>query len=162
STGSALGTPYYMSPEQIEGRPVDARADLYALGIILYEMLVGEVPFADQSTPTVLVKQLKERPVRPSLKNAAVPAALEAIALRCLEKDPGQRFQTADEFSAALNAAAATMSDAANMATMPIARPPVTAPAASEPTLVTPTIDSRDPGLAQSRPATEPVQVAAT
>src|SRR5262249_31592192 len=121
STGSALGTPYYMSPEQIEGRPVDARADLYALGIILYEMLVGEVPFADQSTPTVLVKQLKERPVRPSLKNAAVPAALEAIALRCLEKDPGQRFQTADEFSAALNAAAATMSDAANMATMPIA-----------------------------------------
>src|SRR5438552_3004942 len=121
STGSALGTPYYMSPEQIEGRTVDARADLYALGIILYEMLVGEVPFADQSTPAVLVKQLKERPVRPSLKNATVPAALETISLRCLEKDPDQRFQTADEFAAALNDAAATMSDAAGMATMPLA-----------------------------------------
>jgi len=103
SAGSALGTPYYMSPEQIEGRAVDARCDIYALGIILYEMLVGEVPFADQSTPAVLVKQLKERPIRPSLKNAAVPPALEAIALRCLEKDPDQRFQTADAFAAALN-----------------------------------------------------------
>src|SRR5581483_6148107 len=77
--GHALGTPYYMSPEQIEGREVDARSDLYALGIILYEMLVGEVPFADQSTPAVLIKQLKERPARPSLKNPGVPPALEAI-----------------------------------------------------------------------------------
>src|SRR5205807_3677118 len=110
STGSALGTPYYMSPEQIEGRTVDARADIYALGIILYEMLVGEVPFADQSTPAVLVRQLKERPARPSLKNPTVPAALEAIALRCLEKDPAQRFQSADEFAAALNDATAAIS----------------------------------------------------
>src|SRR6185369_9515823 len=93
SDGSALGTPYYMSPEQIEGRTVDARSDIYALGIILYEMLV---------------KQLRERPIRPSLKNAAVPPALEAIALRCLEKDPEQRFQSADAFIAALDDAAAT------------------------------------------------------
>src|SRR5262249_9524155 len=75
SVGSALGTPYYMAPEQIEGRPVDARCDIYALGIILYEMLVGEVPFADQSTPAVLVKQLRELPVRPSLRNPTVPPA---------------------------------------------------------------------------------------
>src|SRR5438128_1366245 len=109
SLGSALGTPHYMSPEQIEGGAVDARSDLYALGIILYEMLVGEVPFADQSTPAVLIKQLKERPARPSLKNATVPAALEAISLRCLEKDPEQRFQSADDFAAALNDAAASM-----------------------------------------------------
>ena len=159
STGSALGTPYYMSPEQIEGRTVDPRADLYALGIILYEMLVGEVPFADQSTPAVLVKQLKERPVRPSLKNAAVPAALETISLRCLEKDPDQRFQTADEFAAALNDAAATMSDAAGMATMPMARPAAAGPAASEATLVSPArapFDSREPALAQGRPPATP------
>jgi len=110
SAGSALGTPYYMSPEQIEGRTVDARSDIYALGIIFYEMLVGEVPFADQSTPAVLVKQLRERPIPPSLKNAAVPPALEAIALRCLEKDPEQRFQTADAFAAALNEAAVAVS----------------------------------------------------
>ncbi|HJZ77210.1 MAG TPA: protein kinase [Vicinamibacterales bacterium] len=119
STGSALGTPYYMSPEQIEGRAVDARSDIYALGIILYEMLVGEVPFADQSTPAVLLKQLKERPVRPSLRNAAVPAALEEITLRCLEKDPQQRFQTADEFTAALNNASATLSATSAEMTLP-------------------------------------------
>src|SRR5262249_50349832 len=119
SAGSALGTPYYMSPEQIEGRTVDARSDIYALGIILYEMLVGEVPFADQSTPAVLLKQLKERPVRPSLRNAAVPAALEEITLRCLEKDPQQRFQTADEFAAALNNASATLSATSAEMTLP-------------------------------------------
>ena len=146
SAGSALGTPYYMSPEQIEGRTVDARCDIYALGIILYEMLVGEVPFADQSTPAVLVKQLKERPIRPSLKNAAVPPALEAIALRCLEKDPEQRFQTADAFAAALNEAAVTLTapETANDVTLPMARaavppvPPGASPAQTDATLLSP------------------------
>jgi len=139
SMGSALGTPYYMSPEQIEGSTVDARSDLYALGIILYEMLVGEVPFADQSTPAVLVRQLKERPARPSLKNPAVPPSLEAIALRCLEKDPAQRFQSADEFAAALNDATAAMNEVAGMATMPMVRStPAASAAADEATLVSP------------------------
>src|SRR5262249_33602211 len=122
SVGSALGTPYYMAPEQIEGRPVDARCDIYALGIILYEMLVGEVPFADQSTPAVLVKQLRELPVRPSLRNPTVPPALEAIALRCLEKDPEQRFQAADAFGAALNEAAVALNANAAGATVPMGR----------------------------------------
>src|SRR5262245_34148953 len=148
SAGSALGTPYYMSPEQIEGRTVDARSDIYALGIILYEMLVGEVPFADQSTPAVLVKQLKERPVRPSLRNAAVPPALEAIALRCLEKDPELRFQTAADFGAALNEASTTLT--ATAADVTVVSPAKAA--AMEPTLVTPPIDSRDAALAQGRP----------
>src|SRR3954463_13161737 len=146
NTGSALGTPYYMSPEQIDGRNVDARADIYALGIILYEMLVGEVPFADQSTPAVLVKQLRERPVRPSLKNAAVPPALEAIALRCLEKDPEQRYQTADEFAAALSDAAGTLTapQTVNDVTLPMARtavPPAVpgaSPVLAEATLLSP------------------------
>jgi serine/threonine-protein kinase len=131
--GSALGTPYYMSPEQIEGGTVDARSDLYALGIILYEMLVGEVPFSDQSTPAVLVKQLRERPQRPSLKNPAVPPSLEAIALRCLEKNPNDRYQSADEFIAALDEAAVAMNDVAGQATMPMAATP---PFASAPSAV--------------------------
>jgi serine/threonine-protein kinase len=107
ATGSALGTPQYMSPEQALGKPVDERADLYSLGIILYEMLVGEVPFSDQSTAAILVKQVSELPVRPSVRRPEVSPALEAIALRCMEKDPANRFQSADEVFTALNAAGA-------------------------------------------------------
>src|SRR6185295_16347972 len=158
NVGSALGTPYYMSPEQIEGRVVDARSDIYALGIILYEMLVGEVPFADQSTPAVLVKQLKERPVRPSLRNAAVPPSLEAIALRCLEKDPEQRFQSADAFAAALNEASATLNAVAGDVTLPMTRVAAPAPAAaasiqSDATVVT------SPDVAAAPSAAAPIAV---
>lgn len=108
ATGFSLGTPQYMSPEQAYGRPVDGRSDIYSLGIILYEMLAGEVPFSDPSTPAVLVKQMTEMPIPPSLKrpDRSIPPELAAIALKCLEKDPANRFQTADEFGAALDAAA--------------------------------------------------------
>jgi serine/threonine-protein kinase len=169
SAGSALGTPYYMSPEQIEGRTVDARCDIYALGIILYEMLVGEVPFADQSTPAVLVKQLKERPIRPSLKNAAVPPALEAIALRCLEKDPEQRYQTADAFAAALNEAAVTLTapETANDVTLPMARaavPPVlpgASPAQTDATLLSPAKAAQQVSSASAPPVAAPLPMQA-
>jgi len=111
ATGFSLGTPQYMSPEQAYGRPVDGRSDLYSLGIILYEMLVGEVPFSDPSTPAVLVKQMTEAPIPPALKrpDRQISPELAAIALKCLEKDPTKRFQTADEFSAALDAAAVSL-----------------------------------------------------
>src|SRR5262249_12856856 len=82
-------------------------------------------------TPAVLVKQLKERPQRPSMKNPAVPPALEAIALRCLEKDPEARFQTADDFGKALDEAAASLTGAAGMATVPMATIPMARPAAA-------------------------------
>ena len=160
-----VGSPHYMSPEQIEGRTVDARCDIYALGIILYEMLVGEVPFADQSTPAVLVKQLKERPIRPSLKNAAVPPALEAIALRCLEKDPEQRFQTADAVAAALNDAAVTLTapETANDVTLPMAGaatpPPVpgASPAQTDATLLSPAKTAQQISAAPPPVAAPPV-----
>jgi serine/threonine-protein kinase len=158
-----------MSPEQIEGRTVDARCDIYALGIILYEMLVGEVPFADQSTPAVLVKQLKERPIRPSLKNAAVPPALEAIALRCLEKDPEQRYQTADAFAAALNEAAVTLTapETANDVTLPMARaavPPVlpgASPAQTDATLLSPAKAAQQVSAASAPPVAAPLPMQA-
>jgi hypothetical protein len=102
-TGFALGTPQYMAPEQAEGKPVDGRSDLYSLGIILYEMLVGVAPFTDASTPAILIKHIKETPVLPSIKNPGASPALEAIAMRCLEKDPAARFQTADDVLEALN-----------------------------------------------------------
>src|SRR5579864_4009237 len=111
ATGFSLGTPQYMSPEQAYGRPVDGRSDLYSLGIILYEMLVGEVPFNDPSTPAVLVKQMTEAPIPPALKrpDRQISPELAAIALRCLDKDPAKRYQSADEFSAALDTAAAAL-----------------------------------------------------
>ena len=111
ATGFSLGTPQYMSPEQAYGRPVDGRSDLYSLGIILYEMLIGEVPFNDPSTPAVLVKQMTEAPIPPALKrpDLQVSPELAAIALKCLEKDPTKRYQSADEFSLALDAAAMSL-----------------------------------------------------
>lgn len=108
ATGFVLGTPQYMSPEQAAGRPIDGRSDLYSLGIILYEMLIGEVPFNDPSTPAVLVKHLTEPPSPPSSRrpDVAVSPVLESIALRLLAKEPADRYQSADEFVAALPDAA--------------------------------------------------------
>jgi hypothetical protein len=128
--GDAIGTPHYMAPEQAAGQPVDARSDLYSAGIILYEMLSGEVPFNDTSAPAILIKHLQEIPLPPSVKNpkVTIPPALEAIALKCLEKTPAARFQTADELCAALDQAATSIPGAApgtssmlSQATLPIA-----------------------------------------
>src|SRR5215210_5804429 len=107
AAGYSLGTPHYMAPEQASGQEVDGRADIYALGVILYEMLVGDVPFNAASAPAILVMHLNDAPEPPSRRrpDLAIPPALEAIALRCLEKDPAQRFQTAEEFSEALERA---------------------------------------------------------
>ncbi len=105
--GFVLGTPHYMSPEQAAGKAVDHRADIYSLGVILYEMLVGDVPFSDASTASILVKLVTESPEPPSRRrtDVAVPSSLEAIAMKCLEKDPDDRFQSAAEFAAALEPA---------------------------------------------------------
>ncbi len=103
ATGMVIGTPQYMAPEQAQD--VDARTDLYALGIILYEMIGGHVPFRDTSVPALLVKHMQAVP--PPLKDlrADTPPGLEAIVLRCLEKDPARRFPTADAISEALDKA---------------------------------------------------------
>jgi eukaryotic-like serine/threonine-protein kinase len=103
-TGSIMGTAQYLSPEQAQGHSVSARSDLYAIGIVLYEMFAGRVPFDGESAVTIALKQVSEAPVPPSAYNAAVPAELDAVVLRALEKDPDRRFADADEFIAALAA----------------------------------------------------------
>jgi len=99
--GTVLGTPSYMSPEQIMGLPVDGRSDLFSAGVILYQFLTGERPFTGSSTAT-MHKVLEEDPLPPSRFNVQVPGAMDAVVRKALAKRPDERFQTAEEFAAAL------------------------------------------------------------
>jgi eukaryotic-like serine/threonine-protein kinase len=105
--GSFLGTAKYLAPEQVEAKPVDGRTDLYSLGVVLYEMLCGRVPFeADTSSSTALAR-LHSDPPRPRLVKAGVPRELEAITMRLLARDPAGRYPTATDARAALLGAGA-------------------------------------------------------
>ncbi|MBN2409766.1 MAG: protein kinase, partial [Candidatus Aminicenantes bacterium] len=100
--GMMIGTPEYMSPEQIDGNPVDARSDIYSLGIILYEMLTGKTPFTGDTPWSVVLKHKNERPHDPREINPAIPEAMSRIILRCLEKSKDKRYQSAEELLSAL------------------------------------------------------------
>jgi serine/threonine protein kinase len=104
-TGSVMGTPHYLSPEQAQGFEVTAVSDLYSIGVLLYEALTGRVPFEGESAVAVAMKQVSQTPQRPSSINPRVSPALDAVVMRALEKGPGERFQSADAFIAALDAA---------------------------------------------------------
>ncbi len=101
-TGSIMGTAQYLSPEQAQGHPVDARSDLYSIGIVLYELLTGRVPFDAESAVTIALKQVSEEPVPPRRLNPDIAPELEDIVMRSLAKDPANRFADANEFIAAL------------------------------------------------------------
>jgi eukaryotic-like serine/threonine-protein kinase len=102
-TGSIMGTAQYLSPEQAQGHAVSAASDLYAVGIVLYELLAGRVPFDGDSAVTIALKQVSEAPVPPSAYSPSVPPELDAIVLKALEKDPARRFANADGFITALD-----------------------------------------------------------
>jgi eukaryotic-like serine/threonine-protein kinase len=104
-TGSVMGTPHYLSPEQAQGFDVTSVSDLYSIGVILYEALTGRVPFEGESAVAVAMKQVSQTPQRPSSINPRVSPALDAVVMRALEKEPGQRFQSAEAFIAALDGA---------------------------------------------------------
>jgi serine/threonine-protein kinase len=106
-TGTVLGTPSYMSPEQFMGHPVDGRSDLFSCGVILYQLLTGEKPFTGESTTTIMYKVLREEPVPPSQLNLSLLPELDAVIKKALAKAPAQRFQTGREFAQALQAAIA-------------------------------------------------------
>ena len=135
-TGSIMGTAQYLSPEQAHGHAVTARSDLYAVGIILYELLTGRVPFDAESAVTIAVKQVNEAPVPPSHLNPEVTPELETVVLTALQKDPAARFADADEFVAALQAAASRMPSPAAIAAADAAAaslPPAAAAVAAAP-----------------------------
>jgi len=104
-TGSIMGTAQYLSPEQAQGHAVSAASDIYSIGIMLYELLTGRVPFEGESAVTIALKQVNERPAPPSAYNPAVTPELEEAVMRALEKDPAHRYPDADAFIAALQAA---------------------------------------------------------
>ncbi|MFJ1753748.1 protein kinase [Kitasatospora sp. NPDC088134] len=99
-TGMVMGTPQYLSPEQALGKPVDHRSDLYAAGCMLYELLTLRPPFTGETPLSVVYQHVQDAPVPPSRVNDRVPPQLDALVLRALEKNPDDRFQSADEFRA--------------------------------------------------------------
>jgi serine/threonine-protein kinase len=101
--GEVLGTPHYMSPEQCEGDGVDHRTDIYALGVLLYEMVTGYVPHDADTMMGILTKQMYEDPIPPKVRVPQVSEQLEQLIMRCLEKKPEQRYQTMHEIEADLH-----------------------------------------------------------
>jgi len=114
-TGSMTGTPAYMAPEQVSGKPVDFRADLYALGLILYEVFTGTPAFKADNAVTLAFKQVRETPPQPHEVRPDIPVLIEQAIMKCLEKEPFKRFQSVGDLETALRAkpAAPAMSPAA-------------------------------------------------
>ncbi|HSS79769.1 MAG TPA: Stk1 family PASTA domain-containing Ser/Thr kinase [Gaiellaceae bacterium] len=143
--GSIIGTAQYLSPEQARGAPVDQTSDLYSVGVVLYEMLTGQVPFTGDTPLEIAMKHLSEVPKPPSELRPEVPHDLDSVVLRALAKDPSERYQSAEEMDADLvrvaeglpvdpeteTAATAVLAGSGLMAAAPtsvISRAPVTPP----------------------------------
>ncbi len=157
-TGTVMGTPSYMSPEQVRGAVVDGRSDMFSLSVVLYEMLTGQKPFSGDSITTVIFKIVSENPVPPKELNPSVGSKVNTVVMRALAKEPAERYQNCKEFAEALQLAVAqtanltpltkkvlsdyeaTLASDPNMMTQadrpsaPAAPPPPQAPVAVEPT----------------------------
>jgi predicted Ser/Thr protein kinase len=97
SAGQVLGTPNYMSPEQVKGRPLDGRSDLFSFGVILYEMVTGEKPFTGQNVTTIIYKIVNEHPIPPRELDVTIHPGLSAVITKALAKSPDERYQTGAE-----------------------------------------------------------------
>jgi tRNA A-37 threonylcarbamoyl transferase component Bud32 len=104
---AAMGSPYYMSPEQIQGKEVSFHSDMYSLGVVLYELLTGGRPFSGQNIEALMQKIIQEEPAPPSSLRADLPKAIDSLVLRALKKDPQQRYATWAEFGLELSNAGA-------------------------------------------------------
>ncbi len=154
---SVLGTAHYVSPEQTQGKPLGPTTDIYSLGIVMYEAATGQVPFDGDDAITVALKQVNEQPLPPSQLNPRVDPALEGIILRCMQKDPNARFQTADELYRVLRDYLAGRMQAVNAATSVAPAPVVTNISNIEPRTSTAMMPSVERGDTTSGRRTKPV-----
>jgi serine/threonine-protein kinase len=156
STGQLLGTPSFMPPEQFTGSPIDGRADLFSLGVILYSLATGEQPFPGETMTAVSYKVVYTDPIPPAKLNPAIPAGLEAVILKCLAKSPAERYQTGEELAQDL-AAMRTNSTPSVMQT----GAPLLATADSDITLAPESVARSIPPAAAARAATQSGQMPA-
>lgn len=103
-TGSMIGTPQYMAPEQAQGKPIDGRADIYSLGIVLYQLLVGDPPFNADTVYGLIYDHISTPPVPPRQHDPSISVEIEQVIMRCIAKDPADRFSSVEELLAALPA----------------------------------------------------------
>src|SRR5579863_3100165 len=143
TTGQLLGTPSFMPPEQFTGSPIDGRADLFSLGVILYSLATGEQPFPGETMTAVSYKVVYTEPIPPAKLNPAVPARVENVILKCLAKSPADRYQTGEELAL----------DLASVRTSPASLMQTAAPVSESDATLGPGPISQGPVSASLRPA---------
>jgi serine/threonine-protein kinase len=113
TAGMVMGTPDYMPPEQAQGHPADFRSDIYSLGIVLFETFTGRLPFTGETIMKIVMGHIQSPPPRPRGLNPRLPAELEAVILKCLEKEPKRRYAKMEDLLDALTAISSRLGEAA-------------------------------------------------
>ncbi len=169
-TGQVLGTPNYMSPEQIKGRQIDGRSDIFSLGVILYDLVTGEMPFAGQNITTVIYKIINENPIPPRELDATIHPGLSYVICKALAKNPEERYQTCLELVYDLKNFKQLGGSVAPSSTVQLRVPPLQSthleraagpPVKSPPPPVAPPEATRIAPIQQASPGPAPVQVMA-